>query len=118
MRHLHMPFRHHFHQVAITQLVRQVPPHTQGDNFVIKVTAFEQLSSILVKYAHPACLSARFYICSGTLRRRFPAAAKLTRGVTEFDTYIRNNQKFIPNFGERYRQGDTISTAFVEFTVG
>jgi len=33
-------------------------------------------------------------------RRRFPAAAKLNRGVTEFDTYIRYNQKFIPNFGE------------------
>lgn len=50
-------------------------------------------------------------------RRRFPTAAKLVRGVTEFDTYIRNNQKFIPNFGERYRQGDTISTAFVESTI-
>jgi hypothetical protein len=36
-------------------------------------------------------------------RRRFPAVAKLTRGVIEFDTYIRNNRKFIPNFGERYR---------------
>lgn len=50
-------------------------------------------------------------------RRRFSAAAKLERGVTEFDTYIRNNQQFIPNFGERYRQGDTISTAFVESTI-
>jgi len=50
-------------------------------------------------------------------RRRFLVAAKLERGVTEFDTYIRNNQKFIPNFGERYRQGDTISTAFVESTI-
>ena len=50
-------------------------------------------------------------------RRRFPVAAKLERGVTEFDTYIRNNRKFIPNFGERYRQGDTISTAFVESTI-
>lgn len=51
-----------------------------------------------------------------TQRCRFPVAAKLERGLTEFDTYIRNNQKFIPNFGERYRQGDTISTAFVEST--
>ena len=50
-------------------------------------------------------------------RRRFPVAAKLDRGVTEFDPSIRNNQKFIPNFGERYRQGDTISTAFVESTI-
>lgn len=50
-------------------------------------------------------------------RRRFPTATKLERGVTEFDTYIRNNQQFIPNFGERYRQGDIISTAFVESTI-
>ena len=50
-------------------------------------------------------------------RRRFPAVAKLNRGVIEFDTNIRNNRKFIPNFGERYRQGDTISTAFVESTI-
>ena len=45
------------------------------------------------------------------------AAAKLQRSVTEFDTYVRNNHDFIPNFGERYRQGDTISTAFVESTI-
>src|ERR1700757_251856 len=32
----------------------------------------------------------------------------------EFETYIRNNSQFIPNFGERRRQGETISTAFVE----
>lgn len=36
---------------------------------------------------------------------------------TSFDTYICNNCAFIPNFGERYRQGDTISTAFVESTI-
>ena len=50
-------------------------------------------------------------------RRRFSTALKLDRGVTELDTYIRNNRAFIPNFGERYRQGDIISTAFVESTI-
>jgi len=50
-------------------------------------------------------------------RRRFASASKLERSVREFETYIRNNQKFIPNFGERYRQGDLISTAFVESTI-
>ena len=50
-------------------------------------------------------------------RHRFPVVAKLECGVTEFDTYLRNNRKFLPNFGERYRQGDTISTAFVESTI-
>ncbi len=44
-------------------------------------------------------------------------ATKVADGVAEFETYIRNNCEFIPNFGERYRQGETISTAFVESTI-
>jgi hypothetical protein len=51
------------------------------------------------------------------IRKRFASAEKLAAGVAEFETYIRNNKEFIPNFGERYRQGDTISTAFVESTI-
>jgi len=42
---------------------------------------------------------------------------KLLRAVEEFHTYITNNQAFIPNYGERYRQGDRISTGFVESAV-
>ncbi len=45
------------------------------------------------------------------------SAEKLAAGVAEFQTYIRNNQESIPNYGERYRQGETISTAFVESTI-
>ena len=44
-------------------------------------------------------------------------AEKVAAGVAEFETYIRNNGQFIPNFGERRRQGETISTAFVESTI-
>jgi hypothetical protein len=51
------------------------------------------------------------------IRAHSPAAAKLAAGLAEFETYIDNNQDFIPNFGERYRQGETISTAFVESTI-
>ena len=39
------------------------------------------------------------------------------RAVEEFLTYIANNQVFIPNYGERDRQGDRISTAFIESAV-
>ena len=42
---------------------------------------------------------------------------QVTVGLGEFETYIRNNRESIPNFGERYRQGETISTAFVESTI-
>lgn len=42
---------------------------------------------------------------------------KLLKMVEEFDTYIRNNRPFIPNYGDRYRNGERISTGFVESTV-
>ena len=44
-------------------------------------------------------------------------ARPLRDSLTEFETYIRNHREFIPNSGERYRQGETISTAFVESTI-
>ncbi len=48
-----------------------------------------------------------------------PAALtrKIAKQVGEFETYIRHNEEFIPNFGERYRNGETINTAFVESIV-
>jgi hypothetical protein len=42
---------------------------------------------------------------------------KLLKAVQEFLTYITANRDFIPNYGERYRHAETISTAFVESTV-
>jgi Uncharacterised protein family (UPF0236) len=45
------------------------------------------------------------------------SAEKLQKALQEFHTYIENNQQWIPNYGERYRAGETISTAFVESAV-
>jgi len=45
------------------------------------------------------------------------AAKKVGETVCEFHTYIRNNQEYIPNYGELYRQGGTITTSFVESTI-
>ncbi len=42
---------------------------------------------------------------------------KLLKAVKEFSNYISANQSFIPNYGDRYLHGETISTAFVESTV-
>ncbi len=42
---------------------------------------------------------------------------KLLKAVTEFQTYIENNAGFIPNYGEWWRHGERISTAFAESTV-
>jgi hypothetical protein len=42
---------------------------------------------------------------------------KLRKAVHEFLSYVAVNKAFIPNYGDRYRHGETISTAFPESTV-
>ena len=46
------------------------------------------------------------------------SAEKLRKMLREFQIYIENNQRWIPNYGELWRAGDRISTAFVESAVG
>jgi hypothetical protein len=53
----------------------------------------------------------------GLIRKHSAPEEKLAVKIAEFETYIRNNRESIPNFGERYQQGETISTAFVESTI-
>jgi hypothetical protein len=42
---------------------------------------------------------------------------KLFKAVREFGGYIAANQAFIPDYGDRYRNQETITTAFVESAV-
>ncbi len=42
---------------------------------------------------------------------------KLLQAMREFNGYITANESYIVNYGDRYRNGETISTAFVESTV-
>lgn len=51
------------------------------------------------------------------ISRQSAPAEKLAAGISDLRTYIGNNRGSIPNYGERYRQGETISTAFVESTI-
>src|SRR4051812_5779735 len=44
-------------------------------------------------------------------------AARMLKYVQELESYIRNNAGYIVNYGERYRNGERISTGFVESTV-
>jgi hypothetical protein len=46
-----------------------------------------------------------------------PEHRKLLKAVRAFETYVTNNRAFVPNYGERYRQRETIPTAFVESAV-
>jgi hypothetical protein len=44
-------------------------------------------------------------------------ARKLLKGIKELHTYVERNQACIPNYGERYRQGERIASGFVESAV-
>ena len=46
-----------------------------------------------------------------------PEQARLLKAIREFDSYIRANAERIPNYGERQRAGEAISTAFTESAV-
>ena len=46
-----------------------------------------------------------------------PERQKLFKAVREFGAYIAANQAFIPDYGDRYRNKETITTAFVESAV-
>ncbi|ANV85828.1 hypothetical protein AWQ21_14955 (plasmid) [Picosynechococcus sp. PCC 7003] len=47
----------------------------------------------------------------------YPKLSKMRKAITEFRIYIQNNGGYIPNYGERYRCGERISTGFVESAV-
>ena len=46
-----------------------------------------------------------------------PEVRKLRRYLDEFSGYVANNAGLIPNYAERRRYGEVVSTAFVESTV-
>lgn len=47
----------------------------------------------------------------------YPKFGKLERFVRRFRTYIEQNRNLIPNYGERWRHEEAISTDFVESTI-
>jgi hypothetical protein len=44
-------------------------------------------------------------------------AQKLLKGVEDLQTYVERNQAFVPNYGERYRNGEKITSGFVESAI-
>lgn len=42
---------------------------------------------------------------------------QLLKALSEYYTYISNNRAFIPNYADRYRYDETISTAFAESAI-
>lgn len=48
---------------------------------------------------------------------QYSKSRKLVQHLSDMTTYVHNNAYLIPNYGEKYRYGETITTAFVESTV-
>jgi len=51
------------------------------------------------------------------LEEKNASPKKMLQAVREFNGYITANENSIVNYGDRYWNGETISTAFVESTV-
>jgi hypothetical protein len=51
------------------------------------------------------------------LDSRYPNLRKFRTAVREYQVYIASNEASLVNYGERYRSGERISSAFVEATV-
>jgi hypothetical protein len=51
------------------------------------------------------------------LKSRYPNLRKFRTAMREFRVYITSNEASLINYGERYRSGERISSAFVEATV-
>jgi hypothetical protein len=44
-------------------------------------------------------------------------ARKLLKGVENLHTYVERNRELVPNYGERYRNGEKIASGFVESAI-
>jgi hypothetical protein len=49
--------------------------------------------------------------------RYYPKFRALARAVADFQRYVERNSHMIPDYGARWRAGQTISTAFIESVV-
>ena len=111
-----------FHITMRLTVLQQQTKSPRAEQEEVGAAASKQVESIKHLLWHGNAEEAldrlvNFMMDLDLIRKRSPPAEKLAAGVAEFETYIRNNKDFIPNFGERYRQGETISTAFVESTI-
>ena len=48
---------------------------------------------------------------------KYENARKLLKGVEDLHTYVERNREFVPNYGERYRNGEKIASGFVESAI-
>ena len=122
---LHPNREHGIDWFPITMRLTVLPPQTQAlqaerpDEGVAASKPIESVKHLLWHGNVDEALDRidSLFIDLDLIRRQSDRADKLAVGIADLRTYIRNNRGSIPNYGERYRQGETISTAYVESTI-
>jgi hypothetical protein len=67
--------------------------------------------------------STKWYLWHGDIEKAFDGEIKycnkkkLAKYLEEFQIYVENNSPLVIHYGEKWRYGETISTAFVESTI-
>jgi hypothetical protein len=109
---------------VLMQMARGLPQELKNGENLLRDDVLKSLESVKWYLWHGNVLKALQYmdfiamdlegdeyeIGEGRIR-------KLYKTLGEFQTYIILNQNFIPNYGERYRQGERISTGFTESAI-
>jgi hypothetical protein len=103
----------------ITMRLTVLPPQTQAlqaERPDEGVAASKQIESVQHRLWHGHGDEAldridSLFIDWDLIRRPSDPAHPLAVGMADLRSYIRNHRGSIPNYGERYRQGETISTA-------
>jgi hypothetical protein len=114
-----------FHvSMRFTVLEQHVKGLTASDALILesKDKALEKLERIKHYLWHgniyqALCLADLFAAKLEAIEDLTPKGQKLAQAARELHTYLRLNGNYVPNYGERYRNGERISTGFVESAV-
>ena len=100
---------------------------TYGRRFPIsQPSRRDQTKTSLTSFAQPGsalslrlCVrfKLRFSVRHYAFETKDENAQKLLKGVEDLHTYVERNQAFVPNYGQRYRNGEKIASGFVESAI-
>ena len=111
---------------VLTQTAKGVPPMIgEGEEqYELRPKVLKQLESIKWYLWHGNTFQAlhrlqelEMDLDAAVFDNKNESVRKLLKGVEEWHTYVERNQTFIPNYGERYRNGERIASGFVESAV-
>lgn len=103
---------------VIQQYVKGLANHNEGDaeklaRLLRQIKGFVWNGNLHAGH----CAIEDLVIGLDDIKTDYPSIKALRKGAAEFETYITNNKNMIPNYAERRRCGERVSTGFVESTV-